>query len=952
MLIQGSFKNINGDTISVKIYNSHNSYQSFTIGNDNSADVYFAGEEPIVVSVEECDTLSQVMRYSARINLISRIYLGDALWSANPTATVVNIYKNGAIVFAGYLQHNTYSQEYAYTWSEITLNCIDVLSSLEYRYLSDASDYDTVKANSGIKSFYDIIHGFDIENTKLDLSLVQDATVVGAPPIAQVERSKIYFDNSKKLVTDGALFNEVGINDSIFLGDIDSDEENCLDILTALLQYLNLHIVQIGLHFYIYDIETCRTDTSVVWYNLADLTDTKTQTVTSHTVTADYYASDDTNIDTADVYSRVEVHEKPDALDAIVSNILDDDELTSPYSNKQLYCREYCSEGEGKNAWQAFKDMVTNGTSTYADKWTREWYMQVKQPKNWVFKKGDTDIYGSYVVSNNTLLPQTSLPSNMQSSGFVSGIIAMGAAEKTDPSNDEPNSNLSMTNSLYISINGNGSAGENSCRPNDSDFENANLEIKYTAPVSANFTPVDAGTINYIVVSGKIRLNPLAQKTGLQPLMWVDSGGNATLQPAATVTNTFQSARNWVTNWEYDDEFSDNETGVSGVSKFYQSKYNTCPISSNKKGAYYQQRFYTAPLPSQTPTANDNTVMVSPPLDFGSKDDYDSGWLQFGKMYHYVLTGNNNPQCGTDTISKVPILMCKLKVGDKYFCEWVDDIDHLEHREWRDENHLPRKFYDSQYHTIDYFTIGFNPKGDDWIIGEQHNIANTITNQMNLGNLSGTAIPITYDKAVNGKLEFSICGVCNPWWDDQIRIHPTWFRHTKWSTNAVPVMPFVSSIILDNFEVHVASNNGGASLDNSTEDEIVYMSDEQMDYIKPLKSDFDIMSALTTEDARQLGVVTSVNKNTATNMTTGNALLTITDNHSNETAKAEHLYVDSVFNEYNSPKLEVSTSFFADYNITLFDRVSFPYFSGKEFFVKGISRNLKTDYNTFTFKEI
>jgi len=68
-----------------------------------------------------------------------------------------------------------------------------------------------------------------------------------------------------------------------------------------MLQYLNLHIVQEGKDFYIYDWATIKNKTNQ-WYCI---TDGSTKTVNPQTININgsFHSSDDTTITIADVYN-------------------------------------------------------------------------------------------------------------------------------------------------------------------------------------------------------------------------------------------------------------------------------------------------------------------------------------------------------------------------------------------------------------------------------------------------------------------------------------------------------------------------------------------------------------------------------------------------------------------------------------------------------------------------
>lgn len=71
-----------------------------------------------------------------------------------------------------------------------------------------------------------------------------------------------------------------------------------------------------------------------------------------------------------------------------------------------------------------------------------------------------------------------------------------------------------MTDYLVISVNGNGKDGESEFYPNDSDLLEAIPCAEYVGnEVGGVFSPSDGNTTNYIVISGKMVMNPLMRMT-------------------------------------------------------------------------------------------------------------------------------------------------------------------------------------------------------------------------------------------------------------------------------------------------------------------------------------------------------------------------------------------------------------------------------------------------------
>ena len=158
MYIHGSFLSQQGDTVAVHIVTHNDRTQIIEIGTEE-ADVYFS-DDPAEITSEVNDTFDVLLRHSANIRLLCGNLITDFFCTSCRDA-IVNIYINDKCVFAGFIEPQAYTQPYNERWDEIELNCIDVLSALQYSNYKNAGtlgvDYETVKKGAKLRSFHDII---------------------------------------------------------------------------------------------------------------------------------------------------------------------------------------------------------------------------------------------------------------------------------------------------------------------------------------------------------------------------------------------------------------------------------------------------------------------------------------------------------------------------------------------------------------------------------------------------------------------------------------------------------------------------------------------------------------------------------------------------------------------------------------------------------------------------
>lgn len=897
MYIHGSFLSQQGDTITVHIVTGNDRTQTIEIGTEK-ADVYFS-EDPAEIENEVNDTFDVLLRNSAKIRLLCGNLITN-LFSTSCRDAVVNIYKNDTCIFAGFIEPQTLSQPYNNRWDELELNCIDALSALQYSKYKNVGAlgviYTFVKAEAAQRSFYDIA-------TEILQGVTEGLDILGNQNI------KFWYDGSKAVDAQTAnryqVFRQLSISDLLFMGDDESDVWQQDEVLEELLKYLNLHIVQDGFNFYIFSWESVKaTPDKIIWHDIV-ANGTKTTAQQAVTIALANVADCDTTISIGDVYNQLLLTAKVENIESVIESPLDDDLLVSPYINKQKYLTEYSSDGEGKTAYNAFYAMTHNQKTTYGAGAITDWYLQVMRNKQWTFPmKGNTDIdIVDYFGSEGT--NQHALPDWLgQAPGAA--IMALGSVKMNTANDDNsPTSKVNMTNYLAVSVNGNGiDNDENKTYPSVADIQKNIPYAVYTGNKAGGvFSPSDEKTTNYIVLSGKVILNPIMRKT-----------------------NTYTNLHNKEWHGGLPMGLKENEIYVW---------HQTVPSRNNGDGRYYTRQYWQAETPDKEVSWHEGADSGFYPYTGEGPEEYE---------FKYSAVGDS-----TDTISKVAVLACMLVIGDKCVVETGTDGQTTDFV-WQKYKERSECQSDDEYYQ-QCFTIGFDPKIGDKLVGTEFGIQNNIDYKMGI-DAEGIAIPITKGDKISGQVRFMILGPVNATWDVITRRHPTFFRHTKWSSSSVPLLAHVSSILIKSFEVKVYSDNGLISNGNDDND-IIYMSDTKETFVnKKDDLEFKINSALTATECAQLGVSNTVKLSTPLNISTGDGVLEVYDRNGNVKAKPEQIYVDSYYTEYHKPRIVMEQKLRdIDNVVSLFNHYRHEALN-KEFFVQGIGRNLIEGRADLTLKEI
>lgn len=854
MKLTGSYTNRLGQEISIEISDGVDS-NVHTLGDED----FGLSDDPIEIETSVNDNFDVLVKSSATITIVTRNFEPDFFAKSYRDVTAV-IKRDNEVIFSGYIVPMSLSQDFVEVYEDMELNCVDYLSTLEnynYKGAGTTESYELAKAGAEQRSFADIIK--EILGTE-----------------------NVYFDQSKSYSTKDVcreIFTKTIISDLLFFGDEEDDVWTQEEVLEAILRYFDLHIVQIGDSFYIFSWATIKEDADSIEFINLFTGETKTVSRATTTITDSVSANSDASISMDEIYNQIKVKCSLEPIEDIIEPPLEESSLTSPFPTKQLYMREYWSDGEGKKAIRAFFNMINGTAGDYEEAGTTDWYVHVKNNTKWTFGTAGSDII-TQLCSDGT--NQQSLP-NWLASNIGAAILSLGSVKKQySTNNNSPTSKVDMSNYLVVSVNGNGLDGEDVSKPTVSELQAAIPVATYKGNVAGgNFSPQDERTTNYIVISGSIIMNPIMNKT--------DDYSNLK---------------------KYDDESS------------FTTKYwhKTVPSRNNNDGRYYSQQFFKATSPKDEVSYDADTQSGFCPFTNEGPQEYE---------FKYSAIGDS-----TDTISKVSVLQCMLIIGDKCVVETGTDGQTSDFA-WQTYKTREECADDDEYYQQS-FAIGFNPKIGDKLIGTEFSIQNNIDYTMGLDE-EGMAIPIKMSDHISGKVTFIILGPVNSMWSDITRRHPTMFRHTKWTENSVLLLAHTSSILVKSFEIKVTSDNGMNDISDDDSD-VVYVSDTDEAFINKKEVDFKINSALTSDECAAVGVKNQVSLSTPLNADTKNGIMSLTDLKSGNTSKPEQLYVDSYYNDWHKPRIGLELTVI-DNNTSFFDRYQHPALEGKKLYTTSLIRH-------------
>ena len=891
MYLHGHFYNQKEERVEVHILTGGDRTKETVIGEKNG-ELSFT-DDPVDLTSQVNDTFDHLLCQQATVRLLARNFV-PGFFCASCRDAVVNIYREGKCLFAGFIEPQSYSQGYNEEFDEIELSCIDALTALQYAKYRDVGSlgvlYNVVKAEAEQRTFLAMLK-------EILGGVTAELDIVGGNAMR-------YLYDGSKAVDDlagnrYAIFGQLTVSELLFLGDEEDDVWQQDEVLEEILKYLNLHIVQDGFTFYLFSWESVKGDERIYWRDLLTSASVTTARQTTDIVTG-LVTDTDTTISVGDVYNKIMLTAKVESMESVIESPLDNDLLRSPFSNKQKYMTEYSSDGEGSRALNAFDAMTHGQETSYSGGCVTDWYVQMMNNSQWLFpKSGSGNLVEEYCSEgrNQHVLP------NWLAKNQGAAIMALGKVEKkTDGQDNSPTSKVEMTNYLVVSVNGNSDDKEATTYPNDNSLKAGIPRAVYNGSMTGGvFSPTDEGTTNYIVLSGKLVLNPVMALTDTYKAIYNYDGGKW--------GGLFTGIGKW-----------------SGV---------TVPSRNNGDGRYYTQQWWKAAMPNETVVWDMETAHGFVPFTDTGPQLYE---------FKYSAIGD-----GSDHISKVGVLACMLIIGDKCVVEKGTE-GQVTDFEWRKYKTLEECSNEDEYYQ-QCFTIGFDPKIGDKIVGTKFGLQNNVNYELGI-DAEGIAIPIKKADKVSGRVKFMILGPVNALWDVVTRRHKTWFRHTKWNSTTIPLLAHVSSIMVEQFEVKIYSDNG--LVNNTGDNDLVYMSDTKESFVN-VKDDIEmkINSALTAAECQTLDVTDSVKMSTPVNTLTGEGLLAVYDYSRGVSAKPEQLYVDYYYKEWHAPRV-VMTQKLTDTDggiVSLFAHYRHPMMD-KTFFVQGISRNLEEGYAEMTLKEI
>lgn len=461
MRIHGTFLNSSALAVTVEIITRRDTLTSIEIGSDE-AGLWFPASEAFTTESGLNDTFDVVLQSSATLRLETTDYRAEFYQRACRDAVVRVTVADGRPLFVGCVEPRQYSQDFSggQLSNDIELPLIDALSSLQYTSYAHIGapgiSFQKVWEASSVRSFLSIIK-----------ELLSETPCADSP-------YRLYYDGSKALSSSPArrfsILSEVGVAETVFIGEDEDDTMTMLETLEHMLRFLNLHIVQQGLDFFVFSWESLR-QSSIQWRCLIGGAADFTQQLSPQALSEATVFGTRMDIEMGETYNRLLLDVSPADVTDVVASPLSSDALVPMFTGKQLYATCLWAAGTGDTSSKAFQALLNDQPTTYDGAHTVEYFLWAKSAIGWRIGTGDGS--GGVRQWTGTKQDQQRIPGLLRKQ-IGAAILSMGKIDRKASATDNSlTSTVEMADYLVVSVNGNLIDDEATTYPQPDDLRRA-----------------------------------------------------------------------------------------------------------------------------------------------------------------------------------------------------------------------------------------------------------------------------------------------------------------------------------------------------------------------------------------------------------------------------------------------------------------------------------------------
>lgn len=966
--VQMQWKDKEGNMCYVELYrDSALPFYVITANDSETADMpYYVTYDPVTITTENEDISNPLFYCHASIRITCQDHLLlDFVCSNEMTCDIYKTVNNQRVnIFSGIVTTKTYQQDYAEKYTTFEIVSDDYIAITENRKYKNWTDYDQAKAQA----------------TRQPVSTILTNIFMGFDGI------NIYLQDN---VFGNKRLSDYLINEYMFFGTEKDNYKNNQEMLFAICRYFNIYAIACYRDIYLFTLP-CGTST---FTNISNTSDVKTLNINNIAITKDDYSGNDTQITVLDRVTNANVNVTFDTYGEFISDIVESDKQLSPYMAYYRWCKDIEDTTTGRESIYSvlenegitlrYYDRYDNQVKEVKDLYNENDPLEIFRAAAWLdfcpvlYTSGDvevTDLY-DYQFKNRQAdlsnvigisLPHNQYPTYTQK---VSG-YAMPAMDVTlwDNVRNWQTALYNAGGMIEIDI-------DNSLL-NDVDEDETLFilfqgKVNYIINALTNYTSM---TVNgqgnpFAFIQSELLLDPQTNK-----MMYIKDGFTSDYGGGNCIRD-YRSA-SYIFDYAYTSQTDPKKYII--YEEYPKGKLNDLIKTRDRSVQYYniplspQGESIIRPVTlggQQFKTYGHINNISLKPEDFTGTNVWQKFLIKDAPKYNLedtTMKVKGMRDYYNFKILKMPLLVCEMKVGDKYCCE-IQDPDNEKYTKfvW-----LTAEEATQQGITNKTFTIGTIPEQDTYITNDLEFVNNKVDSVL-LDN--GEAIPVKRSDHLEGQIEFRIIApyfhttpvtttehydssifqvLTNQWreWMGSSTTYinpyaPQCFENGYWLmamnqyNEAFPCITMMfDQMLIKSFKASIATSKTGAVSSDNTKADYVYntTTDHEKDFKK--EYEFNIMSDMTDEMKFLEGITMLPAWNTMYEGTVLDAttVKTITYNDGIQTRNdivPEQLMCDRMTEQRTDMSYEMSTSTYQNSPQSSINTYSFGYMGNdKKFF--------------------
>lgn len=321
MLYKGTFKDINDKQYTVRIT---------TNGDTSRVTTLTIGTPPFTTSMDsDGDTLYKNAKYqSATIKYLEKNEHYDIYSSKAHDTKVELLGEDNNVVWTGYVEPSTFNQDYQGYETEVEVNAIDGLSTLQYY------KYSPISGSKSVVSFLGLLKYLVKKCDCYQYIYIQDSLAIAKG------------SNTNGFIK-SCYISEQNFFDDKNDGETDEDVAwTCQDVLEELAQFLNMTAIAWGNGVYLLDYDAIKNGATTFWqFTLADNTESMVTIGNTYKITGDDIAESNQTVSLVDTYNKVSIKADNYTFDSIIPSIYENLENITSSSDATLKSSDNVNNG-------------------------------------------------------------------------------------------------------------------------------------------------------------------------------------------------------------------------------------------------------------------------------------------------------------------------------------------------------------------------------------------------------------------------------------------------------------------------------------------------------------------------------------------------------------------------------------------------------------------------------